>query len=98
MVHKQNKAVLEFISNLIKEDRLSVAQKIGEGTIACLSEETASGTVLQAFNFHEIPENFRHDFEDKAKGETIGRFKVVAVYELWPTVKKPKSVSKQLFN
>lgn len=75
--------MLSQLETLLREETLTPASKVEEGTMICATELTAKGIVYHQWPFEKWPETWQKALMGQTKGYKIGPVKIVAIYHIW---------------
>lgn len=76
--------MLHTVEKGLRSGLLTPAPKVEAMTLVCFTENAPHGRNYHQYPFEEMPEVFRREFKDKVRGDTLGQFKIVAIYDIWP--------------
>lgn len=77
-------AALEALADCLRKDYMTPGWKVGPGTFLCIAEKTMNGTVYHQAEFEKIVPSQQKMFDGKTRGFTTERFKLLAVFDIWP--------------
>ena len=67
----------------LRSGDLTVTDKIGPGTMVCLTIKSGQFVSYAQNVFETIPEFLRNDLTGKKRGDFVGSYKVVGVFDVW---------------
>lgn len=80
----QLNGLLQWIEFGLRNETLTVGKTIDSLTVVCLTEQLALGASYHQMQFDLMPPHIQDALKGKAKGDVVGPFKIVAVYDTWP--------------
>ena len=84
-MNPQMKHMLDELSKAIQQGVLTKASHVDLNTFLCIKETHGNGAVgYTQLPYENIPQEIRAAFLYRKAGESIGQFKIVAVFDMWP--------------
>lgn len=87
------KEMLDGLEKLLRHGTLTVARKVEALTMVCFTETHPNGVVYHQWPYEQLPLHIGEAFKNKKRGDKIGNFKIVAVYDAWPMHDGPRDIA-----
>ena len=95
MLNQPISIMLKNLENWLRDGTCTPAKCVEGGTLICFTEKSAAGIVYHQIPFEGLPRGAEAMIKNKVKGDTIGTWKILAIYHVWPEVVAKKAPEKK---
>lgn len=86
MLSAQHHMLLKKLEELLRLGTLTPTDRVETGTFLCLTHDTPFGQAYTQVAFDSMPPELASGLKGAKKGDMIGLIRVIAVYDIWPSV------------
>lgn len=84
--------MLKNLEGALRDGLVTPARSVDSLTLVCLTESNPYGGMYHQMPFELLNEGTQAALKGKVKGDTVGPFRIVAVFDTWPPTHGPKDV------
>lgn len=85
----QINSMLQELEHYMRNEALTPARHIDVDTFICFTERLPNGMAYHQAAFNDLPAFLQESFRNRAKGERIGQYKIVAAFDIWQNISTP---------